>query len=290
MNILANSPIQSFNFLNQTFYIKRDDLLSRDFSGNKARKFAFFLHNKPNVKQIISYGSNQSNAMYSLSVLAKILHVKFIYVCNHIPSFLKENPIGNYQKALENKMEILTSENPYEYAKNLTCKNSLFIKEGGAMKEAEFGIKMLADEINEWAKDKIYDIYLPSGTGTTALYLQKHTHLKVFTNPCVGDEEYLKKQFLELESNPKTHPIILNPPKKYHFGRIKIELFYMYEKLKKDTGIEFDLLYDPVGWLSIKEHISLFENPILYIHQGGILGNVSLLQRYAKKFNINLPI
>ncbi len=285
----ATSPMQNFVFLGKKFFIKRDDLINKDFSGNKARKFAYFLHHKPlHVKKIISYGSNQSNAMYSLSVLAKILHVKFLYVCNHIPNFLKQNPVGNYKEALKNGMEIFTNDNPKQFAQNLICKNSLFIKEGGAIKEAEYGIKMLADEINEWAQDKKYDIFLPSGTGTTALYLQKNTRLKVFTNPCVGDEEYLKKQFLELEENTKNHPTILNPPKKYHFGKPKIELLHMYEMLKKSTNIEFDLLYDPVGWITIKHHLQIFKNPIIYVHQGGLLGNVTLLHRYEKKFKLNL--
>ena len=46
----------------------------------------------PNIKTIISHGSNQSNAMYSLSVLAKLKGWKFIYYTNHIPKILKQYP------------------------------------------------------------------------------------------------------------------------------------------------------------------------------------------------------
>lgn len=276
--------MQKITFCKRDFFIKRDDLLHGDFSGNKARKFAYFLSHNIDKSKLISYGSNQSNAMYSLSVLAKMLNLNFHYVCNHIPSFLEQNPIGNYEQALKNGMKIYTHQKPELFAKNLVDENSLFIKEGGAVKEAEFGIKVLANEINTWAGEKIYDIILPSGTGTTALFLQKHTHLKVYTCPCVGDEEYLRKQFFQLESNPNFHPTVINPPKKYHFGKPKIELFNMYKELKEQTHMEFDLLYDTVGWISLLEHICLFSNPIIYIHQGGILGNVSLLQRYKRKF------
>ncbi len=277
-----SSRIDEIFFENQRYFIKRDDLLSHDFSGNKARKFAYFLTNPPSQKQkILSYGSNQSNAMYSLSVMAKKLGLEFIYVCNHVPNFLKQNPVGNYKNALKNGMRLIENENPELKCQELNDEKTLYIKEGGAVKEAEFGIKKLADEIKQWAGDKTYDMFLPSGTGTTALYLQKHLDFKVFTVPCVGDEKYLKKQFNELEV--KNHPTILNPPKKYHFGKPKKELFDIYKKLLKEANIEFDLLYDPVGWLTMLENRPAFKNQIIYIHQGGILGNESLMQRYEFK-------
>ncbi len=112
---LQNSPIQKIIFRDKTFFIKRDDLLDRDFSGNKARKFYFFFKNEfSNIKRVISYGSNQSNAMYSISLLAEIKGWDFIYFVNHIPSYLKENPIGNYKYALLNGMNIVDDRKEIE--------------------------------------------------------------------------------------------------------------------------------------------------------------------------------
>lgn len=257
-------------------------MLDREFSGNKARKFAYFLENPPlHVKKIISYGSNQSNAMYSLSVLAKMLKIEFVYVCHHIPKTLSNFPCGNFKYALQNGMQIFTHQNPKEFAKSLYDKRSLFIFEGGAMREASYGIKALAHEINTWTKGETYDIFLPSGTGTTALFLQCFTDLKVFTCPCVGDKEYLKKQFFALEQDKNLHPKILTPPKKYHFGKPQKELFKIWQELLKETKIQFDLLYDPIGWLTLLNNS--FENPLIYIHQGGVLGNSSMQKRYEYK-------
>jgi 1-aminocyclopropane-1-carboxylate deaminase len=53
-------------------------------------------------------------------------------------------------------------------------------------------------------------------------------------------------------------------------------------------GVEFDLLYDPHGWLTLLENPELFDNPLLYIHQGGLLGNESMLKRYERKYNENI--
>ncbi len=105
--IFESSPIEKYTFEGHSFYLKRDDLLHPDFSGNKARKFYYFLQNDfPDVKKLASYGSAQSNAMYSLSVLAKMKGWKFEYYVEHIAEYLKENPHGNYKAALENGMEI----------------------------------------------------------------------------------------------------------------------------------------------------------------------------------------
>jgi len=287
--MFRNSPIQKKIIQNKTIYIKRDDLLSKDFSGNKARKFFYYLENKfPKVKKVISYGSAQSNAMYSLSVLAKLKGWEFEYYVEHLAEYLKENPHGNYQYALENGMQLHVGRGI------LTPTNDpslLFIEEGGREPYAEYGLKILADEILEWKEEQgidELDIFLPAGTGTTALYLQKNSKDRVFTTPCVGGVEYLKKQFLMLEENENCHPTIISPSKKRHFGKLYKESYNIWLKLRHEMGVEFDLLYDPHGWLTLLEHPELFNKPLLYIHQGGLLGNESMLKRYERKYSENI--
>ena len=281
----TNSPIQKITFNNQKYFIKRDDLLHNDFSGNKARKFYYYLINDfPNIKKIISFGSAQSNAMYSLSVLCKIKALEFDYYVDHVASYLKENPIGNYKFALENGMNIIEKDLP-----NSFDEESLFISEGGAVVEASVGIEVLANEIKTWAEEqniKNLKIFLPSGTGTTSLYLQKYLPFEVLTCACVGDEDYLKKQFLELEKD--NFPTILQREKKYHFGKLYKEFYDIHKELLTQTNIEFDLLYDSLGWICFENYVNSQKNRdynFLYIHQGGVIGNVSMLERYNYKYN-----
>jgi 1-aminocyclopropane-1-carboxylate deaminase/D-cysteine desulfhydrase-like pyridoxal-dependent ACC family enzyme len=287
-NLPLPSPIQSITFQNQQFYLKRDDLIHSDFSGNKARKFYYFLQNDfPDVKKVISYGSAQSNAMYSLSVLAKMKGWKFKYFVDHVADYLKENPHGNYKGALNNGMQLIVGQDA-----PIQTEDTLFIEEGGRQKEAEYGIQILAQEIVDWQKDQdieALNVFLPSGTGTTALFLQKHLPDNiVYTNPCVGDGEYLKKQFLELEKDEIYHPKILTLEKKHHFGKLYKENYKIWLKLHQETGVKFDLLYDPLGWRVLFAHPELFLTPTLYIHQGGVLGNESMLPRYERKYKDSL--
>lgn len=281
----TNSPIQKVTFNNQEYFIKRDDLLDSNFSGNKARKFYYYLINDfPKIKKVVSSGSAQSNAMYSLSVLCKLKNWHFDYYVDHIASFLKENPVGNYKYAKEFGMNIREGKIP-----DFFHEETLFISEGGAMAEASFGIEILANEIKTWAdENKIENlkIFLPSGTGTTALYLQNHLPFEILTCACVGDENYLKEQFLQLEKD--NFPTIIQREKKYHFGKLYKEFYEIHKELEKQTNIEFDLLYDSLGWICFENYVNNHKNrgyTFLYIHQGGVIGNISMLERYKYKYD-----
>jgi len=287
--MLLPSPITSFKFRNHKFLIKRDDLIDEDFSGNKARKFYYYfeyLKQNPQIKKIVSYGSNQSNAMYSLSVLAKIFKIELEYYVKYLSKQLTKNPTGNYKYTILNNTKIITNPQIVEKLKNNEInfdKNTLFIKEGGAVKEAEIGIKMLANELKKYEN---YSIFLPSGTGVTALYLQKNFKGKVYTCSCVGDDKYLIKQWKELENNSNYYPTIIPKHKKFHFGKLYKENYEIWLELKK-AGIEFDLLYDPIGWQVVMNNLDILGKNIIYIHQGGLKGNESMLERYKRKYPIH---
>jgi len=283
------TPIEKYTFQNIPFLLKRDDLISIDFSGNKARKLYWYLDNIPtNINTLISYGSIQSNAMYSLAKFANFKGFKFRYYANHMPSLLKKNPQGNLLNALNLRMEL---KDGYEDIEVL--ENELFIKEGVATKEAYYGIKKLAIELVEQLNAKEYQIFLPSGTGTTALFLSKALrelnadNLTVYTTPCVGNQEYLIKQFKELEENSSFYPKILDTKKRFHFGKLYREFYQIWLELQKELNIEFDMLYDPKGWLTVLENRAIFNN-LVYIHQGGALGNVTMINRYKRKFGDNV--
>nr|WP_314747629.1 1-aminocyclopropane-1-carboxylate deaminase [uncultured Campylobacter sp.] len=371
-----------------------------EFNGNKARKLEYFLNaGLGGVKRVVSYGSSQSNAMYSLSVFAKIKGLEFHYVVSNLNSNLAANPIGNFKFALENGMKIYVDKDrrararvlAYELAGlkegeiygdeavnltdasdrnglnlkdtggsnlsnfderlgftdiNLNAKNmsnlqaevepnlqieksnlqdlsgqisskfdeptklagvksskcishkssnllasqdcfigdSLFINEGVWQPQAETGFISQARQIERWAdaEGKVVDIFLPSGTGTSAAFLAKHVKFDVYTCPCVGDADYLKGEIEALTPNSKAR--ILQPPKKYHFGDLKPELYQIWREVYEQTGIEFELIYDPVGFLTMMANLGAFKNEILYIHQGGALGNISQKLRYERKF------
>lgn len=203
------SQIQKATLDGFEFFIKRDDLLGDYLGGNKARKLEFFVKNAHKFERnlrIISYGSSQSNALAALSVFARINGFTLIFVCEKISNFLKQNPCGNYAFALQNGAQIVENSrfsSRREMALSLCEEKDIFIEEGVACKEAQWGFKTLADEIKMQSKEmkRKFDIFLPAGTGASALYLAKFSEFRVFTRACVGDEGYLKRQMLALEPN-----------------------------------------------------------------------------------------
>jgi len=289
---VTNSKIDTITFEGLSFLLKRDDLLDKEFTGNKARKFHYFLiNNFPNITTVVSHGSNQSNAMYSLSVLAKYKGWNYIYYTHHIPNFLKENPNGNYKYSLKNGMKLKLFEknqtiDDISYDKATT----ILVKEGGAIDEARYGIEVLANEIVTYRDTNNITnlkIFLPSGTGTTALFLQHYLKdIEVLTCPCVGDAKYLQKQFMQL-LDTTLYPTIIEPKKKYHFGKLYKTNYETYLALLEQTNIEFDLLYDPVGietFIDYAKKIDDKDITYLYIHQGGLKGNVTMIDRYQYKY------
>ncbi len=275
------SPLEKYRFKGFELLLKRDDLIDPDFSGNKARKLRCYLDRPmPHIRHLVSYGSPQSNAMYSLSVLAKMRGWRFTYYCDHIASFLRENPHGNYRYALANGMEIVEGEVPRRFAED-----TLFIDEGGRQQEAAYGLRMLARELQRQLPDREIPLFLPSGTGTTAFFLQQFLENPVYTTPCVGSAAYLREQFAALAGTTCVRmPVILDSAKKYHFGKLYREFFKIWVELKNETGVTFDLLYDPKGWLTILHHREELGARICYIHQGGLKGNESMLLRYQRKY------
>ncbi|MBB1316830.1 1-aminocyclopropane-1-carboxylate deaminase/D-cysteine desulfhydrase [Shewanella sp. SR43-4] len=315
------SPVQAMNFDGRSIYIKRDDLLHADFSGNKARKFYHFLHHDySHVTQLVASGSAQANSLYSLSVLAKLQGWKFDYYVSHINTFLLQHAQGNYAAAIQNganiidvshladaenlqgmhlddAMQHIVSSHP-----NYTDKNQLlFIPEGGRCGYAETGITQLATEIIQWAQDRRLNelmVFLPSGTGTTAAYLNKQIiqqltqlsltevfAIEVLTCSTVGGDKYLRQQFSQLVDEIY-FPRIINDGHKYHFGKLSQRCFDMWKTVCQ-SGIEFELLYDPVGFLVLQHYLNsqaVSATNVLYIHQGGALGNKTMLPRYQRKF------
>ena len=288
------SPVEQIVFDDSPFYLKHDERIHPEFSGNKARKFHYFLtHDFPTIRRVVSYGSPQSNAMYSLSVLARMRGWVFEYYVDHVAGYLRGNPHGNYARALANGMQLHTSPFPEAF-----LSDTLLIHEGGRQKEAEYGIAILAQEIIAWQEEQgidNLDIFFPSGTGTTALYLQKNINklltshfsllTKVYTTPCVGDGSYLRKQFTLLEPDSDLWPTILDLPRKYHFGKLYREFYEIWIELHQQTGVTFDLLYDPKGWLTLLKHRGQMGQHLLYLHQGGLQGNESMLKRYERRFS-----
>lgn len=278
---MINSPISTIELDGREFLVKRDELIDPYLAGNKYRKLYTLLQTpKLHLNKIISYGGTQSNAMLAIAKMCYDKGWEFTYYTKPVSQTQKEQKFGNYFHALKFGMWHVEIENERykEFIASLRLnldEKTFIIDQGGAVIEADEGLKVLADEIRE-QNPHAKALATPSGTGTTALYLALNMpEYKVYTTSCVGDVEYLKKQMSALHEIPD-NLIILKPEKKYHFAKPYPEFLKIYKKLLA-CGIEFDLLYAPGMWKALLEQTN---EDILYIHSGGVTGNESMLKRY----------
>ncbi|MDF1874345.1 1-aminocyclopropane-1-carboxylate deaminase [Sulfurimonas sp. SAG-AH-194-I05] len=276
------SPISHIELEGRKLYVKRDDLIDPFLAGNKFRKF-YSLLQTPSEKYttLISYGGTQSNAMLALASLCQKKKWKFIYYSKPLSKVQKEENEGNLFESIQLGMEHIIIE--YELYRDfiaslrVTIDESTFIiDQGGADILAKEGIRILADEIRNNDLG-IKSLALPSGTGTTALFLAVALpEYKVYTTAVIGDACYLRVQMQALNSIPK-NLIILENTQKYPFGKPQSIFLNIYEKFLA-CGIEFDLLYAPLMWKNLLESVP---EKFIYIHSGGVSGNKSMLKRYA---------
>jgi 1-aminocyclopropane-1-carboxylate deaminase/D-cysteine desulfhydrase-like pyridoxal-dependent ACC family enzyme len=265
------------------FFVKRDDqlcLARSGVSGNKARKM-WVLNEEGPAGVWGSFGGYQSNAMLALSAVAKSRGARLVYFTKDIPKRLREQPSGNYQRALALGTEVVAlgreqyalafpnnvapaSTPPPPQDWGLLPTDTLWIPQGGSAKEAEAGIVRLADEIESfWATDggslRRPVVVVPAGTGTTALFLARHLQLRgvdVAAVPCVGDADYLTAQMTALDDASGGHGVfprylLRHPAGSAHgahrFGAPSVGAAAVYGELQ-DAGLPLDLLYAPHAW------------------------------------------
>ena len=285
--------MDQFFWEGKEWFVKRDELIDLRFSGNKLRKLYPLLHYCPDkYTTLISFGGAQSNAMLSIAYMCDLKGWEFIYYVKKMPKWLKANPTGNLKLALELGMKIVEIPHLefYDHINSIRSnipKDTVFVPQGGACKLAKEGVRILAEEILSWQREKGIDSFsvaTPSGTGTTALYLRLNLpkEISVVTTPVVGDRDTLFSQWKSLEPNENNLPEILDKLPKHPFAQPKKEYLDVWLSLK-EAGIEFDLVYAPKMWLELIENIEKLKKPVLYVHSGGVTGNISQIEQYRYK-------
>ncbi len=288
---MQDSPISKIFLEGREFYVKRDDLYDPYLSGNKFRKLHTLLHTASHTySTIISYGGTQSNAMLALAALCKMKGWEFLYYTKPVSNQQKLHRFGNFFDALQLGMRHFEVEEPLyrDFIASLRLvqtSTTLVVDQGGAMPEARAGFEVLAEEIRR-AKvscELAFEaVATPSGTGTSAYFLAEALpEMVVYTTPSVGDSSYLLEQMRYLGKIPSNLKL-LQSSKKFHFAKPYRE-FYEIDKKLRQTGIVFDMLYAPKMWMMLLEQT---QERVLYVHSGGVSGNETMQQRYAKKFGI----
>ncbi len=269
-------------------FLKRDDLIHLEVSGNKWRKLKYNLQEaqRKNLDTILTFGGAYSNHIAATATACRLAGMKSIGIIRGEELNEKDNP--TLRKAVQDGMRLHFISREEYRRKN----ESMFIEklhqrfgdfylipEGGAN---EFGMKGCM-EIMQEVQEHFDIVCIACGTGTTlaGIVASLLPHQNALGFPALKGGEFLEKEILNLlkkigYSTSQSFQLIAQ----YHFGgyaRHTPELLQFIRDFKTSQGIELDFIYTGKMVLGIYEMIKndyfAQGTKILVVHTGGVQGN-----------------
>lgn len=279
-------------------FMKREDLIHPEISGNKYWKLYFNINNyldlKPENPLIITFGGAYSNHISAVSALGNQFNLKTLGIIRgeEIERKWTENPTLVYAKRNGMNLKFVSREE-YRYKEKLTeflkqeFPEALIIPEGGTNKNAVQGIKMM---LNNDTKDFDY-LCTAVGTGGTAAGLSQfcEDNQKVIGFKVVDDAS-LDEKISELTSKRNFH---LTDAVFGGYGKISDENIRFINDFKTKYGIPLEPIYTGKMMQKVFEMINEDYFPegskILCFHTGGLQG-IEGANLLLQKQNRNLII
>jgi len=295
------SPLQNVNHpiaaqFGVELFIKRDDLIHPEISGNKWRKLKFNIEKFKQKKydSILTFGGAYSNHIAATAASGKLLNIPTIGIIRG--EELNANSNQTLRNAHDNGMKLVfVSRSKYSeryeriYHEELRIEfgNTLIINEGGANFHGVIGSGEILSEI-DFTPDCIYSA---SGTGTTVagLLLTSDT-TKVISVPVFKKGGFIKDevenlliqfQFSKEELAEKMNLLELNLNNDFGgYGKHTSELIEFINDFHKVTDIKLDQVYTAKMMFALLNDIKSGKikrgSKVIALHTGGLQGLSSI--------------
>ena len=269
------------NNRNNKLFIKRDDLIHPDVSGNKWRKLKWNILSAMNhdCKLINTYGGAYSNHLLAVASIGNELGLKTRGNIRGDELTMDSNPL--LRKCSDLKMELIFHSrkkfNELKYFNGIDSSDDQIwnIPEGGANRE---GVQGCCEIMGETENDYDY-VILAQGTTTTSLGVSSsmHQRTKLLVVPVLRGFHAIKemetlatKCMLTFDKNR------VEVLKNFHFGgyaktNAKLDAFVKNFNAKSNFSIE--PIYTGKVMYALNEYIklkNLRNQRILFIHTGGL--------------------
>jgi len=289
LSILQEIRIPRFTARGIKLYIKRDDLIHEEVSGNKWRKLKYNILQvqQGNYVGVFTFGGAYSNhllATASAANLAKIQSIGFVR-----GEELTANSNQTLKRCAELGMQLIfISREEYairddkQYIDELKSEhtNFYFVPEGGGNYLGLVGCQEIWKEINK----SVDEVFVAQGTTTTScgLLLGKPANSKLHVIPVLKGFDAYEEMFgklkwflfqdelaIELLEDVQIHA-------DYHFGgygKYTRELLTFIQEIYSEYQLPLDPIYTAkafYGMLQELEGDSYNNKTILFVHTGGI--------------------
>lgn len=265
-----------------TVFVKREDLLHKEVSGNKFRKLKYNILKAQELgySKLLTFGGAYSNHIAATAAAGRICGIETIGIIRG--DELEDNYVGNetLTKAVEDGMTLgFLSRTDYrlkatpEIIERLESKYGEFylVPEGGTNKEAIRGTEEILKQ-----NDEVFDYVCTAvGTGGTIAGIINSS----FDNQTIIGFPALKGDFLYEDirkfATKSNWKLVLE----YHFGgyaKYNEELLSFLRELYNQTGVLFDPIYNGKMMYGLMKEIKKGKfkegSKILVIHTGGLQG------------------
>ncbi|MGD1319843.1 1-aminocyclopropane-1-carboxylate deaminase/D-cysteine desulfhydrase [Chryseobacterium sp. 2R14A] len=270
-------PVQK----NIKLFIKREDLIHPQISGNKYWKLFFninhYLETHPKKPLIITFGGAFSNHISAVSATGNLAKVKTLGIIRgeELENKWTYNPTLVFAKRNGMNLKFVTREE-YRHKDKLTeflqqeFPEALIIPEGGTNMNAVQGIKMM---LNNDTKDFDYLCTAVGTGGTLAGILEFCEENQKVIGFKVVDDSSLENKISELTSKPNFH---LTDASFGGYGKINDENVRFINDFKMKFDIPLEPIYTGKMMQKVFEMINADYFPerskILCFHTGGLQG------------------
>ncbi|WP_313029057.1 1-aminocyclopropane-1-carboxylate deaminase/D-cysteine desulfhydrase [Soonwooa sp.] len=288
-----NIPIEKIgNFNGVELWIKREDLIHPDISGNKYWKLfynvKYYLEQNPKNPKLITFGGAFSNHIAAVATLAKTLNIPSLGIIRgeELKDKIHDNP--TLYQAFNNGMEFnFVSRESYRnksfLSQNLkqNFPEALIIPEGGSNNLAVEGIQCM---LNEHTKDFDY-LCSAVGTGGTIAGISKFAelHQKVIGIKVVQDDSL--ENLIKNWSGQSNFELVNALEARY--GKITDDNIRFINDFYKRYQIPLDPIYTGKMMQKLLQLIdnNYFEKgtKILAFHTGGLQATAGANQQLQKK-------
>ena len=273
--------ITNNNKTNVMLFVKRDDLIHPEVSGNKFRKLKYNIEKAKakNCQSIITYGGAYSNHLLAVAAAGLMENIKTIGIVRG--NELNESSNKLLKRCAELGMKLSFIDRVQyklkKYSDGIEQTESqllLHIPEGGANIEGVLGCR---DIITETSNDYDY-IFVAQGTCTTSvgIYMAMSPRSKLVVVPVLkgfdslGEMEKLAKQVnLKIDFNRVE---VLN---EYHFGgyaKSSIDLDQFVHSFNGQYQFKIEPVYTGKVMFAMQSYLSKVKGnkKALFIHTGGL--------------------
>ncbi len=273
-------------------YVKRDDLIHDEVSGNKWRKLKYNIEQvyQGKFEGVFTFGGAFSNHLVATASACNQLGLKSIGFVRGNELTINSNDTLKRCYELGMELRFLSREeyalrNDKQYIHEIQSENLGFypIPEGGANYLGVIGCQEIVKEI----EIPIDHLFIAQGTTTTScgVLMGKHSHTKLHVIPVLKGfhsketmVDILKYALLDLDyANELVDDVIVHS--EYHFGgygKYTDELIHFIKDIYSGYQLPLDFVYTGKAFYGMLEELRSdnYDNQtVVFIHTGGLQGN-----------------